>query len=496
MTIRFYLLISLFSVITSVATQTAIAQSEQTMKERWREMNRSKATALEEFQDLKFGLFIHWGLYAIPGGIWEGKKMEEMGSPSVAEWIQLVAKISRKQYAKLADEFNPSTFDANAIAKMAKDAGMKYIVITAKHHDGFALFKSKASPFNVVDASPFNRDIIAEFNQACRKFGLRFGVYYSHNIDWADGADAQYKETKTMNDREGKRTDAFGANLWDPSPNTFQSYLDNKSVPQVKELLYQFKDIRYIWFDMPGLMKPEQSFRFYKTVYDINPKIIISERIGNQMGDYAIPGDNKIPTEKDQYAIPWETVGTFNNSWGYKSYDQDWKSKEELLYWLLEIVSKGGNYMLNIGPRADGSVPEMVINNLQSIGKWLQVNQEAIYGTRPWRINHEGPAEYKITDTEQREKEGFTLQISPTDFWFTQKNGSVYAIALKTSSHSNILIKAFSKEIRTIQKVEILGFGKVAFAQKIDGLEVTLPLSIINLPNGYTLKVSFKREPE
>src|SRR5690606_3288010 len=116
-------------------------------------------------------------------------------------------------YAKLADEFNPSTFDANAIAKMAKDAGMKYIVITAKHHDGFALFKSKASPFNVVDASPFNRDIIAEFNQACRKFGLRFGVYYSHNIDWADGADAQYKETKTMNDREGKRTDAFGANL-------------------------------------------------------------------------------------------------------------------------------------------------------------------------------------------------------------------------------------------------------------------------------------------
>lgn len=491
MTIQFHFTKILLFILTFITVTTAFAQSEKEMKDDWQKMNRSKITALEEFQDLKFGLFIHWGLYAIPGGIWKGKKMEEMGSPSVAEWIQLVAKIPRKQYAELADEFNPRTFDANAIAKMAKDAGMKYIVITAKHHDGFALFKSKASPFNIVDASPFNRDIIAELHQACRKFGLRFGVYYSHNIDWADGADAQYQLTKGINDQQGKPTDSFGANLWDPSPNSFQSYLDNKSLPQVKELLRQFKDIRYIWFDMPGLMKPEQSFRFYKTVYAINPKIIISERIGNQMGDYAIPGDNKIPTEKDQYAIPWETVGTFNNSWGYKSYDQDWKSKEELLYWLLEIVSKGGNYMLNIGPRADGSVPEPVITNLRAIGSWLHTNHEAIYGTKPWLINHEGPTKHEITDTEQREKDGFNLQISPADFWFTQKKGQVYAIALRAPSTQKIRIRSLGIDAGRVQSVIILGRGTVSFSQDQKGLQLSIP-ETFDLKDGYAIKIGFK----
>src|SRR5690606_11324292 len=141
---------------------------------------------------------------------------------------------------------------------------------------------------------------------------------YSHNIDWADGADAQYATTKAANDRVGKDTDSFGANLWDPSPNTFSSYLKNKAIPQVKELLEQYPDIRYIWFDMPGLMTREQSYTFYKTVYDINPSVLVAERIGNNMGDYAIPGDNRIPTAEDHFDKPWEAIGTFNHSWGYK----------------------------------------------------------------------------------------------------------------------------------------------------------------------------------
>jgi alpha-L-fucosidase len=188
--------------------------------------------------------------------------MEEMGVPNVAEWVQLVAKIPRKEYANLAAEFNPVNFDADAIASLAKNAGMKYIVITAKHHDGFAMYHSKVSPFNIVEATPFKRDALMELYNACKRNGLDFGIYYSHNIDWADGADAQYYETKTINDKKGLITDPFGANLWDPSSNTFQSYLDKKAIPQVKELLTLFPDLKCIWFDMPGLMKPEQSFCF------------------------------------------------------------------------------------------------------------------------------------------------------------------------------------------------------------------------------------------
>lgn len=326
----------------------------QLLENDWLKMNRSKGRALQKFQQQKFGMFIHWGLYAIPGGMWKGKTMEEMGVPSVAEWIQLVAKIPRAEYADLAHSFNPIDFDAEHIVSVAKEAGMKYIVITSKHHDGFALFDSKVSNFDMIDATPFKRDIVKELYDACKRNQLEFGVYYSHNIDWADGADAQYAATKSINDLMGKDTDSFGANLWDPSPNTFSSYLKNKAIPQVKELLNQYPGIRYIWFDMPGLMTPEQSYTFYKAVYDINPTVIVAERIGNDMGDYAIPGDNRIPKAEDQFDKPWEAIGTFNHSWGYKAYDQDWKSVDELLYWLVEIVSKGGNYMLNIGPDAKG----------------------------------------------------------------------------------------------------------------------------------------------
>lgn len=480
-------------VILLIHNMGSYSQPNNQFMQKWQRMNRSKQNALKEFQDLKFGMFIHWGLYSIPAGIWKGRKMEEMGNLGVAEWIQLVAKIPRNEYAKLADSFNPVSFDADSIARMAKHAGMQYLVITAKHHEGFAMYKSSASSFNIVDATPFKRDAVSELYKACKKYGLRFGLYYSHNIDWADGADAQYQETKEKNDREGKKTSSFGANLWDPSPNTFQSYLDKKSVPQVKELLTMFPDTRYLWFDMPELMKPDQSFRFYKTVYDMNPRIIVAERIGNKMGDYAIPGDNKIPKDAAHIGIPWETVGTFNNSWGYKSYDHDWKSVEELLYWLVQIVSKGGNYMLNIGPRADGSVPEETVQNLRRIGEWTSINAGAIYGTRPWRIAHEGPAEYEITDTEQREREGFKASISAADFWFTQKAGDVYVMALKVPADGKLLIKSLGSSAGTVKKVEMPGFGVLPFSQTRQGLQLQLPTQALALPYGYSLKVTLKQ---
>lgn len=473
--------------LTAVWSGNALCQS---MENDWDKMNRSKEHALREFQQQKFGLFIHWGLYAIPGGVWKGKTMEEMGIPSVAEWIQLVAKIPRKEYADLAASFNPVDFDADHIVTMAKEAGMKYIVITSKHHDGFALFDSKVSDFDMMDATPFKRDIVRELYDACQRHQLEFGVYYSHNIDWADGADAQYATTKAANDRMGKDTDSFGANLWDPSPNTFSSYLKNKAIPQVKELLEQYPDIRYIWFDMPGLMTREQSYTFYKTVYDINPSVLVAERIGNNMGDYAIPGDNRIPTAEDQFDKPWEAIGTFNHSWGYKAYDQDWKSVDELLYWLVEIVSKGGNYMLNIGPDAQGNVAPTVRNNLQKLGSWMTVNKEAIYGSKPWKVLREGPTTVHITDTEQREREGFKVAFTSQDFWFTEREKYLYVVSLELPESGVAVVKSLAKGQIGVKQVEILGIGKVAFSQTEEGLLVKLPKAVRKLPKGYTLKIT------
>lgn len=456
----------------------------------WRKMHDSKQTALTNFQKQKFGMFIHWGLYALPGGIWQGKTMEQMGSPSVAEWIQLVAKIPRGEYAKLASRFNPTEFDADKIVKMAKGAGMKYIVITSKHHDGFALFDSKTSAFNIVQATPFGRDVIQELYNACERHGLAFGVYYSQNIDWADGSDAQYAATKVLNDEQGKPTDPFGANLWDPSINSFRNYMYKKAIPQLKELFTQYPKIRYIWFDMPGLLSPEQSYKFYQTIYQLNPEVIVSERIGNGMGDYAIPGDNRIPEKNETFDRPWEAIGTFNNSWGYKSYDQDWKSVDELLYWLLEIVSKGGNYMLNIGPDGQGLVDSKVIENLEKLGDWTAVNQEAIYQSSPWKISHEGPTVYRITDTEQREKDGFTGDFSHEDFWFTKKENFLYAMSLRLPKSGRAVLKSLPMGSEKIKDVEVLGIGKVDFKQSEQGLCINLPQTVRQLPHGYSLKIT------
>ena len=276
-------ILTIFIVIACFSCTTA---QKKTVDKTWEEMNASKEETKELFNNSKYGMFIHWGLYSIPGGVWEGKKMEEMGRPNVAEWVQYVAKIPRDEYAKLAPRFNPTDFDADAIAKLAKDAGMKYLVVTSKHHDGFALYDSKVSEYDIMDASPFKRDIVQELYGACKKYGIDFGLYYSHNIDWMDGGDCQYSVFKEQNDKEEKKTQKFGPNLWDPSPNTFEEYLENKAYPQVKEILTKFPGMTTLWYDMARYMKPEQSAKFYKIAYDIQPQMLINERVGNDMGDF------------------------------------------------------------------------------------------------------------------------------------------------------------------------------------------------------------------
>lgn len=454
----------------------------------WQEMNRSKEKTKEWFNDAKYGMFIHWGLYSIPGGIWEGKKIEEMRRPHVAEWIMYSAEIPRAEYAELAKEFNPTKFKADEIAKLAKDAGMKYVVITSKHHDGFALFDSKVSKYDIMDDSPYKHDIIKELHDACKKQGIAFGVYYSHNIDWQDGSDAQSALFSKENPEASEHGKTFGANTWDTSQNSFEEYLQNKALPQVRELMTNYPDMKLLWYDMPWRMTAEQSYEFYKMVYDIQPQILINERIGNGFGDFNIPGDNKIPTEYKNLDKPWQTVGTFNNSWGYKSYDHDWKSPEEVLYWLVEIVSKGGNYMLNIGPTGEGVVPRESVDNLRTIGKWLAINGEAVYDTRRWGISKEGPTTINFKSTEDRAEKGFQNVFTAEDFWFTKKEKTVFAISFNNKERQ-VVIKSLSNADQSVRLVQLLGFdSKIKWNQDKEGLHITLPKT---LPSeiGYALKI-------
>src|SRR2546425_2067 len=284
----------------------------------------AKEKRLQWFREAKFGLFIHWGLYAIPAGEWKGKPI-----PGIGEWIMNRAQIPVKEYEKLAAQFNPVKFDADAWVKTAREAGMRYIVITSKHHDGFALFHSKASKYNVVDATPFKRDILKELAAACARQKMRLGFYYSQAQDWhePDGA----------------------GNTWDFGPDEkkdYDKYLRGKAEPQVRELLTNYAPVCLIWFDTPRMMTPERSQRFVDIVRSLQPDCLIDGRLGltGKEGDYRSTGDNVVPDQASEEA--WETPATINHTWGYKKDDHDWKRPGEIVFKLLDIVSKGGNYLL------------------------------------------------------------------------------------------------------------------------------------------------------
>jgi alpha-L-fucosidase len=331
-----------------------------------------KNQSIENFFDARFGLFIHWGLYSLLAGEWQGKRMDDIG-----EWIMSYHKIPIAEYEKLAERFNPTAFDAEAIVTMAKAAGMNYLVITSKHHEGFALFHSKADPYNVVDATPFGRDIIAELALACRKHGMKFGLYYSQALDWHE------RNAGGWDDPAYTQARRPWGNIWDfpdPAGKDFEEYFTRKVLPQVTELLTRYGDIFLLWFDTPRTITTEQSKRLYDLVKSLQPDCLVNSRIGNGLGDYASLGDNQLPAIP--LAVPSESPVTLNDTWGYKHYDHAWKDSRNIIDKLVRLAAKNANFLLNIGPRGDGSIPEETVRILSEVEEWTSRNREGLFGTR------------------------------------------------------------------------------------------------------------------
>ncbi|MDR1905046.1 MAG: alpha-L-fucosidase, partial [Treponema sp.] len=319
--------------------------------------------ALSNWQEMKFGLFIHWGIYSLL----------ERG-----EWVMYSERIPVAEYEKLAGRFNPVNYNPREWVRIARDAGMRYIVITAKHHDGFSMFKTGVSPFNITDAAPYKRDVMAELAEACREGGIKLGFYYSHVREWRHPM-AQSFELQGDTNKVGN----YG-NFWDypeECRKNLQVYIDEFDIPQIKELLTQYGDILTIWFDTPSLIRPDQAAALRDTVYELQPACLVNSRLCDYLEtDYRSSGDNEIPAVPSNE--PWETCMTMGHAWGYTT-DGYFGEAREMIRSLADVVSKGGNLLLNVGPSPLGEIPQGAQAELAKLGAWFRKNGEAIYGTSP-----------------------------------------------------------------------------------------------------------------
>src|SRR3954469_10273251 len=393
------LLSLLLAFAVTVGANKAIAQGQPAT-----DSPEAREARLAWFKQAKYGMFIHWGLYAIPAGDWKGKQI-----PGLGEWIMNRAKIPVKEYEQLAKQWNPTKFNADAWVQLAQDAGMKYIVITSKHHDGFALFDSKVSRWNVVAATPFKRDILKELSAACQKRGMPLGFYYSQSQDWHEPGGA--------------------GNDWDFGPDVapdgkelkdYDAYLRGNAEPQVRELLTNYGPVALIWFDTPRMMKPERAQRLTDILRSTQPKTLIDGRLG-AAGDYVSTGDNVVPSGvQTEY---WEVPATINHTWGYRKDDTDWKAPGTILFKLVDIVSKGGNYLLNVGPMADGTIPQVSQDILRTVGRWLQVNGEAVYGAG---VTPFGEELGETSGRGAKDVRGDPLIYQQTQWRVTTKPGKLY----------------------------------------------------------------------
>jgi alpha-L-fucosidase len=382
---------------------------------------------LSWFRKAKFGMFIHWGLYSQLAGQWKGH--DYFGS---GEWIQERAKIPAKIYAQVAKSFNPVDFNAKQWVRIAKKSGVRYMVITAKHHDGFAMFDSKVSHFNIVDDTPYHKDPMKALSAACCKAGIKFGFYYSQFLDW--------------------HNPNGGGNTWDfnKKDKNYHKYYREKAIPQLKELLTDYGPIAILWFDQPGGLTKEQTIQLVDSLHQLQPQCLFSSRVGYGLGDYHDFGDSQVPAVPIKG--PWEALFTDNDTWGYIAKDKDFKSSTEIIRLLARIASKGGNLLFNVGPDGKGRFPPYEVKYLLETGKWIQKYGISIYGT--------------------------TYGLIPPQPWgvTTSKQGKLYLHVFQPP-HNNLLYVPFIKA--KTNYVVLLGTNKHLSWEKVqDGIQIQLPATL------------------
>ncbi len=352
------------------------AAIEEAKKGWWNQSMIGKEERLKWWREVRFGMFIHWGLYSLPGGEWKGK---EVGG--YAEHLMRKEQITRKEYLELASQFNPVKFDAEQWVKSAKAAGMHYFIVTAKHHDGFAMYPSAVSDFNIFEKTPFKRDPMAELAEACKRHGLKFGFYYSHAFDWehpdAPGNDWEY------NNPGGDKLLFGGRDWFIPHPELIpkaQRYVDQKAIPQIVELLTNYQpDI--LWFDTPHKLPLSENLRILKAIRKVAPDVVINGRLvrttKENFGDYLNTADR--PAEFFPVTGDWEAIPTTNESYGYSKYDNSHKPASHFIELLSKGVSRGGNLLMNIGPKGDGSFDSKDQRILDSMAVWMAKYESSIY---------------------------------------------------------------------------------------------------------------------